>query len=206
MLRLISSLDDIRTACGWVGGGLYLTSRQMICVSVCEQSRTWYVVQVHEAWERNGGGYTTFCKCTRTHIFARQARRGARMTFIHLPPCKVHQLLGHLSIALPVGWQLQRRPVTVPWCPGGLLPTSPRRPGFDLSKVHVPGADKSLARPGMKQAPKHFRDARDFNNIEMRAVIKSPLQGKAPKEIHAILTETLACFLSGRAKDLPVPL
>jgi len=23
-----------------------------------------------------------------------------------------------------------------------------------------------------------------------------------PKEIHAILTETLACFLSGRAKDL----
>ena len=29
-----------------------------------------------------------------------------------------------------------------------------------------------------------------------------PLQGKAPKEIHAILTETLACFLPGRAKDL----
>jgi hypothetical protein len=36
-------------------------------------------------------------------------------------------------------------------------------------------------------------DARDFNNIETRAVIKffSPLQGKAPKELHAILTETL---------------
>jgi len=32
--------------------------------------------------------------------------------------------------------------------------------------------------------------ARDFNNIETRAVIKF-LQGKAPKEIHAILTETL---------------
>jgi hypothetical protein len=31
-------------------------------------------------------------------------------------------------------------------------------------------------------------DARDFNNIEMRAVIKLLffLQGKAPKEIHAI--------------------
>ena len=29
-----------------------------------------------------------------------------------------------------------------------------------------------------------------------------PLQGKAPKEIRAILTETLACFLPGRAKDL----
>jgi len=36
-------------------------------------------------------------------------------------------------------------------------------------------------------------DARDFNNIETRTVIKSFffLQGKAPKEIHAILTETL---------------
>ena len=35
--------------------------------------------------------------------------------------------------------------------------------------------------------------ARDFNNIETRAVIKFffPLQGKAPKEIHAILTGTL---------------
>ena len=36
-------------------------------------------------------------------------------------------------------------------------------------------------------------DARDFNNIETRAVIKFFffLQGRAPKEIHAILTETL---------------
>jgi len=37
-------------------------------------------------------------------------------------------------------------------------------------------------------------DARDFSNIEMRAVVKFlffSLQGKAPKEIHAILTETL---------------
>jgi len=32
------------------------------------------------------------------------------------------------------------------------------------------------------------------------------LQGKAPKEIHVILTETLACFPSGRAKDLSAPL
>jgi len=32
------------------------------------------------------------------------------------------------------------------------------------------------------------------------------LQGKAPKEIHAILTETLACFRPGRAKDLSTPL
>jgi len=36
-------------------------------------------------------------------------------------------------------------------------------------------------------------DARDFNNIETRAVIKFFffLQGKAPKEINVILTETL---------------
>jgi len=65
------------------------------------------------------------------------------------------------------------------------------------------GADKSLARP----ARKHVRDARDFNNIETRAVIKFFfLQGKALKEIHAIQTETLACFLPSRAKDLSAPL
>jgi len=70
--------------------------------------------------------------------------------------------------------------------------------------MRIPGADKSLARPGMKQARKHVRDARDFNDIETRAVIKLFffLQGKAPKKIHAILTEILACFLPGRAKDL----
>jgi len=67
--------------------------------------------------------------------------------------------------------------------------------------------DKSLARPGRKQARKHFRDARDFNNIETREVIKIVfLQGKAPKEIHAILAEILACFLPGLAKDLSAPL
>jgi len=44
----------------------------------------------------------------------------------------------------------------------------------------------------------------DFNNMETRAVMNFVyfLQGKAPKEIHAILTETLAYFLPGRAKDL----
>ena len=72
----------------------------------------------------------------------------------------------------------------------------------------MPGADKSLARLGRKEARKHVRDARDFNNIETRAVIKvpPPLQGKAPKEIHAILTETLACVIPGQAKDLSAPL
>ena len=52
------------------------------------------------------------------------------------------------------------------------------------------GADKFLARPGRKQPRKHVTDKRGFNNIETRAVIKFFfLQGKAPKEIHAILTE-----------------
>ena len=47
----------------------------------------------------------------------------------------------------------------------------------------------------------------DFVEIEERIVIKFLfLQGKAPKEIHAILTETLACFLPGRTKDLSTPL
>jgi len=32
------------------------------------------------------------------------------------------------------------------------------------------------------------------------------LQGKAPKEIQAILTETLPCLLPGRAKELSAPL
>ena len=67
----------------------------------------------------------------------------------------------------------------------------------------VPGADKSLARPGRKQAQKHVRDEPDFNNMETRGVIKFLfLQGKAPKEIHGILTETLSYVLPGRSKDL----
>jgi len=71
----------------------------------------------------------------------------------------------------------------------------------------LPGTDKSLARPGRKQARKHVRDARYFNKIGTRAVVKFIfLQGKAPKEIRAILTEALACFLPGRAKDLSTSL
>jgi len=41
---------------------------------------------------------------------------------------------------------------------------------------------------------------RDFNNIQTRAVIKFFfLQGKAPKDIHAILTETLGEHASSYA-------
>jgi len=68
-------------------------------------------------------------------------------------------------------------------------------------------ADKSLARPGRKLVRNDVRDARDFNNIETRTIkFFFFLQGKAPKEIHAILTETLVCFLPGRAKNLSAPL
>ena len=66
------------------------------------------------------------------------------------------------------------------------------------------GADKSLARPIRKQARKH---ALYFNNMETRAVMKFFfLQCKAPKEIHATLTEKLSCFLPGRTKHLSAPL
>jgi len=52
-----------------------------------------------------------------------------------------------------------------------------------------------------------MRDARDLNKIETRAVIEFLfLQGKAPKEKHAIMAQTLACFLPGQAKDLSAPL
>ena len=69
------------------------------------------------------------------------------------------------------------------------------------------GAGKSLARPERKQARTRVRDARDFNNMETRAVIKFFfLQEKAPMEIHVILTETLACFFPGWSKDLSAPM
>jgi hypothetical protein len=85
---------------------------------------------------------------------------------------------------------------------------------FNIHKSYVlstqciyQGADKSLARPGRKQARKHVSDARAFNTIETRAVTNFFfLQRKAPKQIHANLTETLACSLLGRAKDLSAPL
>jgi len=70
------------------------------------------------------------------------------------------------------------------------------------------GADKSLARPGRNQAQKPVRDTRDFNNTKTWAVIKFFFfQGKVPKEIHAILTETLAVsFLVGlRTYQHPYP-
>ena len=48
----------------------------------------------------------------------------------------------------------------------------PDRPRTAIPAYMYQGAVKSLARPGRKQARKHVREARDFNNIETRAVIK----------------------------------
>jgi len=60
--------------------------------------------------------------------------------------------------------------------------TAERRLGNTGVDILYRGADNSLARPGSKQARKYVRDARDFNNIERRAVIKFFfLQGKAPR-------------------------
>ena len=72
-----------------------------------------------------------------------------------------------------------------------------------LGHVTYRGADKSLARPGKVQARKHVRDARDFN--ETRAVIKFffSLQGKAPKEIDAVLTETVSFLVGLRTYQHP---
>ena len=48
----------------------------------------------------------------------------------------------------------------------------PERQGAVNRYLLYPGADKSLVRPGRKQARNHERDSRDFNNIGTRAVIK----------------------------------
>jgi len=87
------------------------------------------------------------------------------------------------------------------------LHLTPRRESLSSWTFQYRAADKSLARPGRKQAWKHVRDARELNNMETRAIIMFFfLQGKAPKEIHAILTEILDYFLPGRAKDLSASL
>ena len=41
-----------------------------------------------------------------------------------------------------------------------------------LRSLRYRGADKFLEQPGRKQVRKHIRDARDFNSIETRAIIK----------------------------------
>jgi len=65
----------------------------------------------------------------------------------------------------------------------------------------LPGQAKDLSAP-LYNPPSHTAVTPSVPS-DLQAV---PLQGKAPKEIHTILTETLACFLPGQAKDLSAPL
>ena len=65
----------------------------------------------------------------------------------------------------------------------------------------LPGRAKDLSAP-LYNPPPHLAVTPSVPS-GLQAV---PLQGKVPKEIHAILTETLACFLPGRAKDLSAPM
>jgi hypothetical protein len=78
-----------------------------------------------------------------------------------------------------------------------------------VGSVRVPNSKSFLVTEGERSMS---GEARDFSNMETRAVIRFPSptstlpQGKAPKKIHAILTETLAFLLPGRGKDLSAPL
>jgi len=65
----------------------------------------------------------------------------------------------------------------------------------------LPGLAKDLSAP-LYNPPSHGAVTQSVPS-SLQTV---PLQGKAPKEIHGILAETLACFLPGRAKDLSAPL
>jgi len=72
---------------------------------------------------------------------------------------------------------------------------------IEILACFLPGQAKDLSAP-LYNPPSHTAVTPSVPN-GLQGV---PLQGKAPKEIHAILTETLACFLPGLAKDLSAPL
>ena len=63
------------------------------------------------------------------------------------------------------------------------------------------GADKSLARPGRKQARKNVWDAHDFHKIETQAVIKfffpARIKGREGNSRHSGRNITLFPFWSG---------
>ena len=68
------------------------------------------------------------------------------------------------------------------------------------------GADKSLARPGRKEARKHVRDVRDFNNIKKRTAKKYFFSARQGAEGNSRHSDRNFFFLPGRAKDLSAPL
>jgi len=79
---------------------------------------------------------------------------------------------------------------TVPCiCTGMLISPYPDQEGNKLGSISGTPAISTASRREMSSSP----PPPSPNRL---------LQGMAPKEIHGILTETLACFLLGRAKDL----
>ena len=78
---------------------------------------------------------------------------------------------------------------------------------FSISaRYDIWGADKSLARPEGNKL--RSMSGTHMISTTMRCELSSSVfpQGKALKEIHAILTETLAFFPPGWAKDSTAPL
>ena len=71
-----------------------------------------------------------------------------------------------VELHVTVGY-IQKLGVAQHYLYGKLISPGSNKP---ISGFMYRDADKSLARPGRKQARKHVRDARDFNNIETRAV------------------------------------
>ena len=87
-----------------------------------------------------------------------------------------------------------------------LICTDQAQKRYESTSSTYRGADKSLARPGRKQAGKQVRGRARFQQHRdascYQVFFLFFLQGTGPREIHAILTETVACFLPDRAKDL----
>ena len=75
-------------------------------------------------------------------------------------------------------------------------------------QVSYRGPDKSLDRRGEETSSETSRGRPRFQQHRDASChqVFYFLQGKAPKEIYVILTETLTCFLPGWDKDLPATL
>jgi len=132
-------------------------------------------------------------------VYFLPSRRNIIMVRVIPISCVAVSFGGFCSSSLMFPWRLMDAPlltsVQSEQSQAGISRDLAGNQTFQLSKYR--GADKFLPRPGRKQARKHVRDARDFNNIEKRAVIKFLfffLQDRAPKEIHVILTEILDFF------------
>ena len=132
-------------------------------------------------------------------------------------PKEIHIILTETLARFPPGWAKDlSAPLYNPPSHGAVTPSVPSglqavtQQGKVPKEIHViltetlarfpPGRAKDLSAL-LYNPPSHGAVTPSVPS-GLQAV---PLQGKAPKEIHAILTETLASFLPGRAKDLSAP-